>query len=352
MLGQQAVRTLVSVLMPCYRDAHLVERALPRILEGSNCDLEVVLLNNDSDQAGQIRGLVEALGDPRVHVFELEHQAGFAKAINAGIGATTGGLVFLANSDLFVADGYLDELVSFFARRPKAACATGKILRYDLDDDRETNILDTTGLTIGRNRRVADRGENAEDIGQFEREEEVFGVSGAGLVARRESLESIKVRGEYLDESFYMYKEDVDLCWRLRLAGWECWYVPSAAAYHGRTSHGLGRRSYLADMRRFHENEQTKPVLTRMNSMKNHWLVLLKNDDLANLARDLHRILGRETLIVCYNLVCTPRETARAVFQFLLSVPRALGKRREIMVRKKASPSQVRRWLTRESHAS
>ena len=252
---------LVSVLVPCYRDAHLVTRALPRLLEGSRCKLEVVLLNNDLDQLERMRDLVVSLGDARVRLLELEHGVGFAKAINTGLAATTGEIVFFANSDLFVADGYLDELVSFFERRPSAGCASGKILRYDLVTYHETDVIDTTGLTIGRNRRVADRGENERDVGQFEREEEVFGVSGAALVARRKALEDVTVAGECLDESFHMYKEDVDLSWRLRLAGWECWYVPSAVAYHGRTIHGSGRRSYLADVRRFHENERSEAGL-------------------------------------------------------------------------------------------
>ena len=182
--------------------------------------------------------------------------------------------------------------MSFFARRPRAGCASGKILRFDLPDLPETDVIDTTGLTIGRNRRVADRGENERDVGQFEREEEVFGVSGAALVARREALEDVTVAGECLDESFHMYKEDVDLSWRLRLAGWECWYVPSAVAYHGRTIHGTSRRSYLADVRLFRENERSKPVSVRMNSMKNQWVLLLKNDDLANFCGTPHGCSG------------------------------------------------------------
>ena len=84
-----------------------------------------------------------------------------------------------------------------------------------------------------------------------------------------------------------MYKEDVDLCWRLRLAGWECWYVPAAVAYHARTSRGLADKDYLAAPRAFHENQRAKPGYVRSNSMKNQWLLLVKNDDISNLARDL-----------------------------------------------------------------
>jgi GT2 family glycosyltransferase len=336
--------------MPCYQDADLVERTVPRILGGARVEFELVLLNNDSHQAEHIRTLVTRFHDHRVRVAELEHGAGFARAINAGIHYTEGDLVVFANSDLFVEPGYLDEMVSFFQRHPRAGCATGKILRYDAARQRETDVIDTTGLTIGRNRRVADRGENERDVGQFEREEEVFGVSGAALVVRRVALREVAVVGEYLDESFHMYKEDVDLCWRLRLAGWECWYVPSAVAYHGRTSHGLGRRSYLADVRRFHENERRKPVSVRMNSMKNHWVLLLKNDDVANFVRDAPWVLGREALVLGYNVVFAPRETAGAVSGFLRVVPSAVAKRREIRMRRRVSSGQIRRWFAPGSH--
>ena len=185
----------------------------------------IVVLNNDSRQVEQMRAIVGGLDDPRVRLLELEHRAGFTRAINIGIGETTGELVFFANSDLFVTDDYIDEMVRFFQRQPRAASAIGKILRYELHGRGETDIIDTTGHTIGRNRRAVDRGENQRDTGRYEREEEVFSVSGAALVARREALDSIKVRGEYLDENFHMYKDDIDLCWRLRLAGWECWYL-------------------------------------------------------------------------------------------------------------------------------
>ncbi len=346
--------TLVSVLMPCYRDFHLVKRSLPRTLDGSRCDLEVVVVNNDAGQSEYVLGFVEALRDARVRVLELAHGAGFATAINAGIEATTGELVFFANSDLFVADGYLDALVRLFEEHPRAGCATGKIFRYELERNRETDVIDTTGLTIGRNRRVVDRGENQKDIGQFEHEEQVFGVSGAALVARREALESVKVRGEYLDETFDAYKEDVDLCWRLRLAGWECWYVPSAIAYHARTSHGLAGLAYLRSPRRFHENERRKPRYVRRNSMKNHWLVLVKNDDVPNLARDLPHVLAREALVLGYNALFAPRDSAGAIRQFVRALPGALASRRVIRARRKVSPTQIRRWFLteRENRAS
>ncbi len=273
------ITEMVSVLVPCYEDLHLLARSVPRLLASAGVELEVVLLNNDSSQVEGVRELVATLRDGRLRLIELEHRAGFARAMNVGISHSTGELVCFANSDLFVTDRYIAELEDFFASHPGAGCATGKILRYDLAADCELRVLDTTGHVIGRDRGVSDRGENEPDRGIYEREEQVFGCSGAALVARRRALESIRLGDEYLDESFFMYKEDIDLSWRLRLAGWECWYVPQAIAYHARTSVAPAGRGLVAGIRAFHRNERAKPRHVRVHSMKNQWLLLVKNED-------------------------------------------------------------------------
>lgn len=343
---------MVSALMPCYGDADLVRRSLPRLLASTVRELDVVLVNNDSGQTRTVNELVTGLGDSRVRILELEHRAGFVKAINAGIEATSAPFVLFATSDLFVEPDYLSTVLEFLERHPRAGCTTGKILRYELSQDRETEIVDSAGHAIGRDRGVADRGENHVDIGQYQQEEEVFSVSGAALVARRDALESVRVRGEYLDESFFMYKEDVDLSWRLRLAGWECWYVPAAVAYHARTSRGPTTVGNDSSFRAFHENERRKPPHVRTNSMKNQWLMLVKNEDASNLARDLPFVLGREILILGYNAIFAPRVTASAVRQFVAALPRALESRRAIKARQTAAPDDIRRWFGGRTQAS
>jgi GT2 family glycosyltransferase len=337
---------MVSVLVPCYGDLQLLERSVPRLLASAGVELEVVLLNNDSRQAEGVRRFVAACNDERVRLVELEHAAGFAKALNAGIAASNGGLVFFANSDLFVSESYLRELQQLFDARPRAGCATGKILRYDLEADRDLSVLDTTGLVMGRDRGASDRGQNEQDVGLYEQEEQVFGCSGAALVARRDALESVAIEGEYLDESFFMYKEDVDLSWRLRLAGWECWYVPRAVAYHARTS------SEPAGVRSFHHNERAKPRHVRVHSMKNQWLLLVKNEDRANFLRDLPFVAARELMVLAYNTVFAPRITLAAIRGFARALPAARRKRRAVKPVQSVRPAEIRRWFRHRSQSA
>jgi GT2 family glycosyltransferase len=237
---------------------HLLAKSIPTFLSRPAAEIEIIVLNNDpfQDVPAWLESTFGGETPSRVTVIEMGFDAGFARAMNRGIAASRGDFVLLCNADLFPSSTYVDEMLTFFEAQPVVGMATGKILRYDLDADRPLDLIDSTGLAIRRSRRFVTRGEGQRDTGQFDSPEEVIGVDGAALFARRAMLESIAIDGEYFDESFFMYKEDWDLSWRVNLAGWSCWYVPSAVAFHCRTSRGLGDRSYLSAIRLYHENEK------------------------------------------------------------------------------------------------
>jgi GT2 family glycosyltransferase len=340
------VRPTVSVLIPTYRDMQLLARSLPVFLGRPASELEITVVNNDpaQDVPGWLESTFGAEDRARVRVIEMGFDSGFARAMNRGISASSGEFLLICNADLFPSSSYVDEMLQFFAAHAKAGLATGKILRYDLSSDRPLDIIDTTGLVLRRNRRFIARGEGERDAGQYGQVEEVIGVDGAALFARRAALVSIMIGGECFDESFFMYKEDWDLSWRVRLAGWECWYVPSAVAFHGRTSRGLGGRGYFSAVKLFHENEKAKPPPVRFHSLKNQWLMLIKNEDLGNFLRDLPFILGREALVVGYNLVFAPK-TLLAVGGFVKLFRPTLAKRRQIKATQVMPPGELRHWL-------
>ena len=336
-----APKPQVSIIIPTYEDMELLADSIPPLLAHGPV-VEVVVVNNDPSQ--DVQSWLRTHVDAPIRVLEMGHDAGFAAAVNRGVQASSGDFVMFGNADLFVTEGYLAEILKFFGDRPPAGAASGKILRYEIGERKPTGLIDTAGLLMSRNRRALMRGEGKRDLGQFDRLEEVFGNDGVGLVVRRRALESIRIGHEYFDESFFMYKEDWDLSWRLRLAGWECWYVPTAVAHHGRTSRGLGQTRYRSAIRRFHHNEQRKAEFIRFHSMKNQWLMLLKNEDWFNLIRDGHHIVAREALVLAYNLVFAPR-TFRAIPAFLRLTRSTLAKRRVIKSRQRATPQEIRRWL-------
>ena len=333
----------VSILIPTHDDAHLLRKSLPAFLTKARLAVEVVIVNNDPRQdVGAAIGA--AADDPRVRILEMGYEAGFSRAINRGIRQSSGELVMFCDADLFPSAGYLTEMLSFFERCPRAGAAAGKILRYDLDTDRPTEVIDTAGLDLNRQRRFTPRGEGERDRGQLDEEIEVFGLDGAGMIVRRAALESIRFRDEYLDENFVTHKEDHDVSWRLRLAGWQSWYVPSALAHHARTTRGLASTKYLSAIRSFHQNDLAKSEVVRINAMKNQWLMLLKNEDLSNFIRDFPFIFGREVMIVTHRLLFTPK-LLTAIPMTLRLLPQTLRKRRAAKRSQSMDPRALRLWL-------
>src|SRR5512134_3626668 len=250
----------------------------------------------------------------------------------------------LCNADLCPGPTYLPALLTLLEAHPAAGAAIGKLLRYDLETDRPTEVIDTAGLVLSRQRRFMPRGEGEHDVGQFDVAVEVFAVDGAAPVLRRRALEQISVQGEYLDENFFAHKEDHDISWRLHLAGWECWYVPTAVAYHGRTTRGLGSSGYLSAIRGFHQSEREKSQPVRVNAMKNQWLMILKNEDGFNFVRDFPFILAREALIATHRLFFAPK-TLVAIPMTVKLLPETLRKRRAAKRHQKMNPRALRVWL-------
>ena len=333
----------VSVLIPTYKDADLLRRSVPTFLANPPDEVEIVVLNNDPSQ--DVGG---ALGDhrdeSRVRVVEMGWEAGFARAVNRGIRETSGEFVMLCNADLFPTPTYLAEILSFFQAHPAAGAAIGKLLRYDLEHERPTDVIDTAGLVLTLQRRFMPRGEGERDVGQFDEAIEVFGIDGAAPVIRRRALEAISINGEYLDENFFAHKEDHDISWRLHLAGWECWYAPTAVAHHGRTTRGLGSSGYLSAIRTFHQTELEKSQPVRINAMKNQWLMLLKNEDGFNFVRDFPFIVAREAMIVAHRLFFAPKSLV-AIPMTIKLLPETMRKRRVAKSSQKMNPRALRHWL-------
>ena len=333
----------LSVLIPTHGDADLLRKSLPVLLADPAADIEVIIINNDPQQDVR-RAIGEYASDVRTTIVEMGYEGDFPRAINRGIRTATGDLVMLCNADLFPSRTYLPTLEEFFKRRGRAGAATGKLIRFDLECGEATNVIDSAGLILTRQRRLKARGEGEVDVGQFDTEREVFGLDGAAMVLRRAALDDIMVDGEYLDENFVAHKEDHDLSWRVQLAGWECWYVPAAVAYHARTTRGLGSKPYLKAIAEFHRQQADKTAEVRRHAMKNQWLLLLKNEDVYNFIRDAPFILARELAVIGHGLAFSPR-TLKTIPMTIRIVPETLRKRRAAKARQRMDAAALRRWI-------
>jgi GT2 family glycosyltransferase len=204
-----------------------------------------------------------------------------------------------------------------------------------------TEVIDSAGLVMTKDRRVADRGAGENDGPAYSAQEEVFGASGALALYRAEAIELLRdTSGEVFDEDFFAYKEDVEVAWRLRLLGWKSVFVPQALAYHYR---GTGGSDKVGLVEMFKRRLGRSTMVNRF-STRNHLLLLVKNDDWSN--RLLHAVwtVPHEIGKFISTLLLSPRALG-AYWEALVLAPKMLKKRHALMGARKTSAKEIRAWF-------
>ncbi|MFA6391384.1 MAG: glycosyltransferase family 2 protein [Patescibacteria group bacterium] len=251
---------------------------------------------------------------------------GFAKANNQGIKIAKAPFIVLCNADIIMSKSFLEDLYNGIMVNDKIGSVGGKLMKInaDLNSVNDSVTIDSTGIAFNRSRRATDRGENEKDHGQYNGSEEVFGISAALVMYRKSALEDVAEDGQYLDESFFSYKEDIDLAWRLRLAGYISVYISEALAFHAR---GIARKTDLSD-RGTIKNRKGKNPKANYLSYRNHMFLLAKNESLKNIFLNPF-LLWYEFKKFIYLLFREPL-SLYAIINFYFSLPKLMNKRRKI----------------------
>lgn len=196
---------------------------------------------------------------PGANLVYNDRNAGYARACNQGARDATEPYLLFMNSDTVLTGGTVRELVDQFERHPRAGIVGPRILNEDGSlqySCREFPSIKDAFLHAFVGLFSADNPASAryKKTGwSHEEGSEVDWVSGCFFAIRRQAFEAV---GGF-DEGYYMYVEDVDLCWRTRQAGWTVCYVPAGDVYHfiGMSSQAMPARMVLhhhASMLRFH----------------------------------------------------------------------------------------------------
>ncbi len=254
-------------------------------LKAQNYDhLEIVVFDNNSSDDTRI--IIEE-NFPEVRLLTSEENLGFGTAHNRIMHKTENDMYGCFNVDMIFEPNFVSEMVKTLEKKPIYGSVGGKIKRWDFQtfsknpqgmrEMGKTNFIDSFGLRILKSHRFEDIGQGEVDYGQYDNEQEVFGVSGAAVLYRRKALDDIAFINEeedreYFDESMFMYKEDIDLAYRLQWAGWRCLYTPHSIAYHDRSVSAQGK-GVVALIR----NRQRKSKTVNQISYLNHQILLRKN---------------------------------------------------------------------------
>jgi hypothetical protein len=205
--------------------AHL-RRFLPSVLEAADGAGVVVADNGSTDESLELL----AAAFPQVRVVRLDRNYGFAEGYNRALEQVEADVFVLLNSDVETPEGWLAPLLECLERNPDVAAVAPKLRSVDEPDRFEYagaagGYIDFWGYPFCRGRilRSIER-----DTGQYDDEREVFWVSGAAFCCRAEAF---RAAGGF-DADFFAHMEEIDLCWRLQLAGHRIRIVPASMVYH------------------------------------------------------------------------------------------------------------------------
>ncbi len=216
---------LVSAIVVNLNGARFLGECLDSLFGQTWTPLEVILVDNASTD-GSADEAKRRYGD-RLRLIWNPRNQGFALANNQAIDAAAGEWVFLLNNDAILERVAIEEIMDFVADKPEVGMIACRVMVYD-----KPHVFDSTGLLLYPDGVCRPRGWQEKDIGQYDRTDEVLAPAGCASAWRRAMLDTIGL----FDESYFAYLEDLDLGMRGQLAGWKCYYVPTAVARHAKST--------------------------------------------------------------------------------------------------------------------
>lgn len=310
----------VSVHIVTYNSGRCIGPCLESVIRQTHQPARIVIVDNASND--DTLAIVEKYQDSTVRVQRNERNVGFAKAQNQALADCDAQFALVLNPDVVLSDNYIAALVQAMMADDAVGSATGRLLLGD-----SPTCIDSTGIVITAARRAHDRGAGEPAAGWLP-SAEVFAVSAAAAMYRMAAVRDALIDDMFFDEDFVMYKEDVDVGWRLRLLGWTARYVSEADALHDR-GWRPGQR-------------HTRSVAIRRYSYANRYLMMLKNDRWLTLLVDLPAVLLHEVLAAGYVLLREPH-LLPSWMRIARSLPTMLGRRAQVRRRQRCASARVRR---------
>jgi len=233
----------VAIVILNWNGLKYLQQFLPSVMATSYSNLDIIVADNGSSD-DSVTFLSEHY--PRIRVILLTRNFGYAKGYNEALKQVTADYYMLLNSDVEVQSSWLEPMLSLLENDKTIAACQPKILSYTNRHLFEYagaagGWIDKYGYPFAKGRIFDDC---EEDKGQYNSEEPIFWASGAALFIRSSAFHACNG----FDEYFFAHQEEIDLCWRLQLAGHKIYSCPRSIIYHvggGTLPKGNSRKTFL-----------------------------------------------------------------------------------------------------------
>ncbi len=218
---------ITKVVILNWNGENNLSRFLPSVVENTPPEVEIAVADNGSTDSS-----LELLRRdfPSVKLVVLDRNYGFAEGYNRALREIKADYYILLNSDVQTPAGWCEPLIEMLERHPKLAAVAPKLLSYADYAMFEYagasgGFIDSLGYPFCRGRIM---GKIECDRGQYDDAREVFWATGACFACRAELFREL---GGF-DNAFFAHQEEIDLCWRMQLAGYRIAVEPRSVVYH------------------------------------------------------------------------------------------------------------------------
>lgn len=259
----------VAVVILNYNGEKYLNNFLPSVLATNYTNLRIVVADNGSTD-GSLAFLEKNYKD-KIEVLNLQKNYGFAGGYNQALRRVHSPYYVLLNSDVQVTQNWLLPIIERMEQDPKIGAAQPKILaHYDKTIFEHAGAaggwMDNWGLPFCRGRILT----NCEtDNGQYDTPQEIFWATGAALFIKGDLYHDLGG----LDAGYFAHMEEIDLCWRLKRAGYKVMAFPESEVYHvggGTLTYQSPQKTYLN-----HRNSLTT-ILKNESKRKLLWLIPIR----------------------------------------------------------------------------
>lgn len=300
------MQPLVSAIIVNWNGKQFLDDCISSLLKQTYKNCEIILVDNASTD-GSVSYVRKKY--PRVRIIKNNKNVGFGNAVNIGIKHAKGYYIIFLNNDLYIEKNCIKNLLKPLENEVKVATVP-KVLFFQERNKINSygNIVNFLGFAmpkyINQDERVASR------------EEET--ACGGLLMVRKEVIEKVGL----FDENFFLYHEDHDLSWRLRLYGYKLLVVPGAKVYH--------KYTFSRTFDKFYHSEKNRLQLLLKNYSLKTILLLSPAIAFIEVAEIMHSIMNG-----WYN------KKLSSYFEIYRNLPNLLKKRVVVQRNRKINDSEI-----------
>ena len=239
MLANKLQRPNCAVIIVTHNNELHIEKVMHSLENQTFLPSEIVIIDSGSTQPDYLFPYQHGMHRIPTKVI-FEDNIGFCKGNNLGVSrlpSSTEYILFL-NPDTFLTTNFIEKAIALMENPSNQlwGMLSGTLLGYDIIENRPTDKYDSTGIFQKWYGRWYDRDQGTQyQSGKYQYPEAVKALCGALLFCRKKALDSILLNGsDVFDNSFFMYKEDIDLSLRLKKTGYLLMFIPELIAYHCR----------------------------------------------------------------------------------------------------------------------